>query len=63
MTTYANAMLTDADLRELTGRVRPASQRKWLDDAQIVYIVRPDGKPRTTWAAVDAALGLEPPTQ
>lgn len=58
MTTYSHPLLGDADLAELTGLEQPAAQRRWLDKHSIRYTTRSDGRPRTTWGAVDAALGV-----
>lgn len=58
MTTYSHPLLGDADLADLTGLEQPAAQRRWLDKHGIRYTTRSDGRPRTTWGAVDAALGV-----
>lgn len=56
--TYPHPLLTDDDLADLTGLSQPAAQRRWLDRHGIAYTVRVDGVPRTTWGAVEAALGM-----
>ena len=54
MSIYVTALLTDSDLCELTGVVQPSAQRKWLEEQGIGFALRRDGKPRTTWGAVDS---------
>lgn len=56
MTEYARPLLTEADLSELTGLDQAAAQIRWLTEQGIPYRIRRDGRPRTTWGAVDAAL-------
>lgn len=56
MIAYENPLLTDSDLRALSDRTAPAAQRRWLDDNGIRYFLSREGKPRTTWGAVDAIL-------
>lgn len=56
MTAYTQAALSDADLFELTGVEQASAQCRALDRAGIRYIKRRDGKPRTTWGMVEAAL-------
>lgn len=58
MATYPHPLLSPADLAELTGLTQPAAQRRWLDRHGIAYTLRADGAPRTTWGAVEAALGV-----
>lgn len=58
MATYPHPLLSPDDLAELTGLTQPAAQRRWLDRHRIAYTLRADGAPRTTWGAVEAALGV-----
>lgn len=48
--------LSSADLRELTGYVRPSAQRRWLTRAGIPHHIRADGKPVVTREAVTGRL-------
>ena len=50
------ALLTDADLADLTGVEQPAAQIRVLREHGLHPIVRRDGRPRITWAALDAAI-------
>lgn len=56
MTSYAHPLLSDAELVELTGYDQPKRQIRWLQTNGVGYALRPDGRPRTTWGAVDHAL-------
>ncbi len=58
MATYAHPLLTDDDLVELTGydAAQVRKQIKWLQHNRIAYTLRRDGRPRTTWGAVEIAL-------
>lgn len=56
MTSYPVPLLTERDMSALTGVEQAAAQIRWLDEAGIPYRVGRDGKPRTTWGAVDGAL-------
>lgn len=56
MATYAHALVTDDELADLTGRSRPMAQRRWLESAGVRYFLSQDGRPRTTWGAVEAVL-------
>lgn len=49
-------LVTDAELRELTGLRKPGAQSRWLQEHGIGYFLRRDGKPRTTWDAVNLVL-------
>lgn len=49
-------LLTQPELRELTGCVHKTRQRRVLDQRGIGYLVRADGSIATTWEAVNAAL-------
>lgn len=51
-------ILTHDEIKALTGRVRFAAQRRALFAMMIRYVVRPDGSPVVTKAAVDEALGV-----
>lgn len=59
MATYEHPMVTDNDLAALSGRATPLAQRRWLEDNGIRYFLSRDGRPRTTWGAVDAVLVSE----
>ena len=48
----AATLLTQDDLRTLTGKQRPAAQRRALDRMGIRYHVRPDGRPVVPAAAL-----------
>lgn len=50
-------MLTDAELQELTGYVRMADQRKWLQDRGWRFEVSSNGKPIVGRNYADAQLG------
>ncbi|WP_112485970.1 DUF4224 domain-containing protein [Thiomonas sp. X19] len=49
--------LTTAELRELTGRMRPSAQIRALRSMGIPHRVRPDGTPTVTRSFVEADLG------
>ncbi|BEL65231.1 MULTISPECIES: DUF4224 domain-containing protein [Serratia] len=51
-----NELLTDEELIELTGYKYPSKQCEALARAGISFIKRRDGRPRVTWAHVNAAL-------
>ena len=53
-------LLTDDELRELTGRKRTSSQRQVLTALGIDHGVRPDGSLVVLRAVAEQALGLEP---
>lgn len=42
-------ILTDKEIEEITGFKSPSKQCKRLKDAGVFFIVRKDGRPRTTW--------------
>jgi hypothetical protein len=52
-------ILSEKELIDLTGARRPAEQRRRLDQAGIRYVTRIDGRPSTTWEAVNAVLCRE----
>lgn len=56
MTVYPAPLVTDADMATLTGVDQAAAQIRWLSEQGIPYRVNRDGRPRTTWGAVDSAL-------
>lgn len=58
MATYPHPLLTDADLADLTGydAAQGRKQIAWLQNNGIAYTRRRDGRPRTTWGAVEQAL-------
>lgn len=49
-------ILSDRELRELTGYERPADQIKWLERNGVKYTLRRDGQPRTTCSEYRHAL-------
>lgn len=49
-------IVTQPELRELTGSARRANQQRVLDQKGVGYLVRADGSLCTTWEAVNAAL-------
>ncbi|GKX39533.1 DUF4224 domain-containing protein [Pectobacterium versatile] len=60
----ANDLLTDDELIELTGYKYPSKQSAALTRAGISFVVRKDGRPRVTWAHVNAALnGIKEPKE
>ncbi|MBC8954882.1 DUF4224 domain-containing protein [Xenorhabdus sp. PB62.4] len=42
-------IISDADIAEITGYQIPSKQCAALKEAGIFFIMRRDGKPRTTW--------------
>jgi len=52
-TSLSNRFLSDRDIVDLTGFERPTEQRRSLDNHGILYVVRKDGKLRTTWYNVN----------
>lgn len=56
MAAYERALVTDDELVDLTGYEQPKRQVRWLQTNHVGYVMRPDGRPRTTWGAVDHAL-------
>lgn len=58
MTTYADPLVDGDILIRLSGAKQPAKQRQWLKRSGISYVDGADGRPRTTWAWVEAAMGL-----
>lgn len=51
-----DGLITDEALVELTGLQRPFAQMRWLRENGVPFHVRRDGKPRTTWAAIQESL-------
>lgn len=49
-------LVSDLDLRELTGLIKPGAQARWLREHSVSYFLRRDGRPRTTWDAVNVVL-------
>lgn len=58
MATYPRPLLTEDDLAELTGYDNRQVKRQigWLKSHGIAYTLRRDGRPRTTWGALENAL-------
>lgn len=54
--TAALRLLTDEELVELTGVEQPAAQMRRLREYGLNPFPRPDGRPRLTWSALDAAM-------
>lgn len=50
-------VLSELDVRELTGKTRPSAQVRALQVMGIPYVRRPDGSLAVHRANVDAALG------
>ncbi|MDF7657600.1 DUF4224 domain-containing protein [Erwiniaceae bacterium L1_54_6] len=44
-----NDIISDADIETLTGYKIPSKQCQCLKQAGIFFVVRRDGRPRTTW--------------
>ncbi|WP_210517351.1 DUF4224 domain-containing protein [Pantoea ananatis] len=44
-----NEIISDADIEQLTGYKTPSKQCQCLKNAGIFFMVRRDGRPRTTW--------------
>ena len=44
-----NEIISDADIEKLTGYKIPSKQCDCLKQAGIFFVVRRDGRPRTTW--------------
>ncbi|NHB94435.1 DUF4224 domain-containing protein [Photorhabdus cinerea] len=42
-------IISDTDIAELTGYKIPSKQCEALKEAGIFFVIRRDGKPRTTW--------------
>ncbi len=53
--------LTFEDIALLTGKVRPAAQRRALDKMEVPYNVRPDGRPVVARDAVGVGKGEKAP--
>lgn len=51
-----HGLLSDDELAELTGVEQPAAQLRVLREHGLFPIVRRDGRPRLTWAALDAVM-------
>jgi len=51
-----SAVLTRADLEQITGRKHFSKMCEWLDQAGIPYRKRVDGKSVLTWHVFDQAL-------
>jgi hypothetical protein len=52
-----SAILTDADLQELSGLKQGAAQARFLQRAYGLNVPRrPDGRVRVTWEAINQAL-------
>ncbi|WP_411718859.1 DUF4224 domain-containing protein [Pantoea vagans] len=44
-----NVIISDADIEKITGYKIPSKQCQCLKQAGIFFVVRRDGRPRTTW--------------
>jgi len=49
MSDIDNAIISDADIEKITGYKIPSKQCQCLKNAGIFFVVRRDGRPRTTW--------------
>ena len=49
MPEHVNDIISDADIEKLTGYKIPSKQCQCLKQAGIFFLVRRDGRPRTTW--------------
>jgi len=49
-------LLRQSDLVRLTGRERPAAQRKWLDENEIPYRMNKIGKVVLTWTIFNQTI-------
>lgn len=45
--------LSQEDMEYLTELVRPADQRRWLDERGIPYWVSSKGRPKVLWSALE----------
>lgn len=52
-------LLTEDDLRELTGYKRYSCQIKWLANNGIKYLVGRDGKPRVCESQIQSLIGSQ----
>lgn len=57
MESASSLLCTTDDIAAITGRVRPAAQRRALDRVRIPYRVRPDGKPIVARATIERGGG------
>ena len=49
-TSGGNDIISDADMFALTGYKIPSKQCECLRNAGVFFIIRRDGRPRTTWS-------------
>jgi len=57
MSTQQTALLSDADLQELSGLKQGAAQARYLQSAYGLNVPRrPDGRVRVTWDAINQAV-------
>jgi Domain of unknown function (DUF4224) len=49
-------LLTDKEIFDITGARNKEAQKRILSQNNIRFIVRTDGKPATTWEAVNSVL-------
>jgi Domain of unknown function (DUF4224) len=52
-------LLTDKEIFDITGARNKEAQKRILSQNNIRFIVRTDGKPATTWEAVNSVLIVE----
>lgn len=45
----SNDIISDADIEQITGYKIPSKQCQCLKQAGVFFVVRRDGRPRTTW--------------
>lgn len=53
----ADKLLTQAELRDLTGAGTKPKMREVLDANRVPYFIRADGWPVVTWDAINAQFG------
>ncbi|MDO6406296.1 DUF4224 domain-containing protein [Pantoea phytobeneficialis] len=49
MDMQTNDIISDADIEQITGYKIPSKQCQCLKQAGVFFVVRRDGRPRTTW--------------
>jgi len=54
---YETSIISDSDIEALTGYKIPTKQCDVLRTAGIFFIIRKDGRPRTTWQHFNDPMG------
>jgi len=49
MADISSVIISDTDIEKITGYKNPSKQCQCLKQAGIFFVVRRDGRPRTTW--------------